>query len=82
METIICPKCKCEHESYGTHEEDCGAWTCEGCGFKFVVEIDYAPSYIEWCVEHDYGPFETFAGIQSRFCLRCNYCQLKSEVVE
>lgn len=65
MSTIDCPKCECEHEPSGRHDDDAGEMTCKGCGFRFVVEIDYEPEYYTTCVKHEFGPWESTA---------CIYC--------
>ena len=84
MDTIDCPRCEYEHEPTGSHEDDSGEMECEGCGFKFVVEIEYDPSYYTSCVEHEYGEFRmqrTARGdeVECRFCVHCQSCQLREQ---
>ena len=55
---IECPRCKTEIEPDGT-SEDAREWTCETCGFVFLVEIEYEPIYSESCVNHEFGDWET-----------------------
>ena len=85
MDTIECPKCGCEHEPCGMHEEDSGEWDCENCGLKFVVEIEYDPSYSVSCVEHEYGEDRELVGrdlrpVRCRFCVHCDACQIIEDV--
>lgn len=84
MDTIDCPKCEHEHEPTGSHEDDVGEMVCENCGFKFLVEIEYEPSYFTHCVTHEYGEFglhTTRAGelVECRFCKHCQMCQLREQ---
>jgi len=84
MTTIDCPKCEHEHEACGSHEDDSGEWECEECGFKFNVEIEYDPSYITTCVEHEYGHFDMYPDgrgnlVKCRFCVHCQKCELFEE---
>jgi len=81
---IECPKCKEAIEPYGNHEEDAGEHECDDCGFKFIVEIDYEPSYSERCVEHKFGEFKTVkdrcgCNCVARYCEYCGSCELKQE---
>lgn len=81
METIDCPKCGYEHIPAGDHDYDSGERECQGCGFKFHVEIDYSPTYSTACMSHEFGPFETRCfddkKIECRFCVYCGKCQLR-----
>jgi Zn ribbon nucleic-acid-binding protein len=84
MDTIDCPKCEHEHQPTGLHEDDIGEMECEKCGFKFEVELEYAPVYSTSCVEHSYGPWtarEDRQGkqIECRFCIYCQRCELREE---
>lgn len=86
MDTIDCPKCEHEHQPTGSHEDDSGEMECEACGFKFEVEVEYDPRYLTSCVEHEYGLFEQKAVrngelVECRFCVHCQRCQLRKEVV-
>lgn len=54
MNIIDCPKCGCEYDPSGDHDFDSGEWTCEECGCKFIVEIDYEPDYSSRCAGHTY----------------------------
>jgi len=81
--TIECPKCKHDHEPSGSHDDDHGETECQSCGFKFVVEIEYEPSYSTSCVEHEYGHVLTRHDrrgdpIECRFCLHCGRCKLET----
>lgn len=76
MDTIDCPKCGCEHEPSGSHDDDAGEMKCEECGFAFRVEIEYDPSYSTSCVEHDWGDVEIAAGVPVKFCKHCGGCLL------
>lgn len=78
MDTIDCPKCECEHEPVGNHEDDAGEMTCEDCGFVFVVEIEYEPTYSTQCKACEFGEFKTLPhgqpGYEYRECVYCgNY---------
>jgi hypothetical protein len=75
---IECPKCKAETEPCGSHEDDAGERECDECGFRFVVEIEYDPSYSTSCVEHEYGEFGVCGSgrVSARFCKHCQKCQL------
>ena len=53
--TINCPKCEYEHAPSGSHEDDIGERTCDNCGFKFHVEIDYDPDYSTSCVKCEFN---------------------------
>lgn len=81
MDTIDCPQREHEHTPVGSHDEDSGEMECEECGFKFIVQIDYDPSYYTSCVEHEYGPSETRASrgelVECRFCIHCQKCELR-----
>lgn len=73
MSDYECPKCKHEHEACGSHEDDEGEQTCDQCGFKFVVMIEYDPSYSTTCVTHEWGPFKHLGnGSGAEFCIHCN----------
>ena len=76
---IECPKCHCEHEPMGMHDEDAGEWECENCGFVFVVEIDYDLIYDSECVNHKFPTeFEKHnEQYEKRHCEYCGKCELK-----
>lgn len=81
MRSIDCPKCEHEHAPTGCDEQDTGEFTCEQCGFEFLVEVEYEPSYLTTCVTHKWGEIKVhltgFGNFQGRFC---EYCQAyKSE---
>lgn len=81
METMDCPKCEHEHEPAGIHEDDAGEMSCESCGFRFRVEIEYTPSYLTHCVEHEFGEWGLKADlsgelVRCRFCTHCQMCQV------
>ena len=82
MSDYECPKCKTEYEASGSHEEDSGERTCDECGFQFVVEIEYDPSYYVYCVECEFGEYEhreTSRGAgEFRFCKHCGACEMKT----
>ena len=40
-----CPHCDHGYKASGSHEDDSGEHTCDECGCRFVVRIDYEPSY-------------------------------------
>lgn len=86
METIFCPKCGRERKPTGIDEDDRGEHECQGCGFKFHVEIEYSPTYSTACMIHEFGPFETRSfydkKIDCRFCAYCGKCQLREEAEE
>ena len=87
MNTIDCPKCEHEHQPSGPHEDDHGEMTCKSCGFRFVVEIEYDPSYYTSCVEHEYGEFGVYANasgesVECRLCVHCSACQLREQVAD
>lgn len=80
-DTYDCPKCGHEHEPNGSHDDDAGKQTCDNCGFEFIVEIEYDPSYYTRCVVHEYGepevqkqPDGTELGF--RKCVHCGQCDL------
>ena len=77
---IECPKCKTEHEPAGTCE-DAGEWSCEECGFVFLVEIEYDPVYSERCVNHEYGDWVT-KGFTYRSCKWCGNFDIRQEHVD
>ena len=52
---IECPKCGCDHEPVGIHEEDSGRRHCDSCGYYFRVSIDYNPEYHISCVDCEWG---------------------------
>lgn len=77
MDTIDCPKCEHEHKPRGSHGDDSGERNCEACGFAFVVEIEYDPSYHTSCIECEWGGPETIwdrMGNPHRV-VRCLHCQ-------
>lgn len=82
MPDYECPKCKAEYDACGSHEDDAGEQTCDSCGFRFVVEIEYDPSYDTHCVEHEYGEYErrdTSRGPGDfRFCVHCGACEMRA----
>lgn len=73
-----CPKCKCEYEPIGCHEEDSGEHCCDQCCFKFIVEIEYDPTYSTTCVECEFGEpqvHDTATGKHKfQFCKHCERC--------
>lgn len=82
MDTIDCPKCEHEHQPSGTHADDIGEMECEACGFTFIVDIDYDPSYSTRCKVHEFGEHETRltrmgTTVECRFCVHCQMCELK-----
>lgn len=82
MDTIDCPKCEYEHIPTGSHEDDAGDFTCESCGFEFIVEVEYDPSYSTACKTHSWGEYHAHT-LRSgrtetvRFCEHCMRCELK-----
>lgn len=89
MSTIDCPKCGYQHIPTGVHDDDGGEHECEGCGVNFYVEIEYSPTYLTACMDHEWGPFRTFKtedvggeAIDCRFCVYCGKCQLREEAEE
>lgn len=81
MDTIDCPRCGQEHDPSGCHEEDSGDMTCEACGFGFVVEIEYSPSYNTSCEKHQYGDvaIHTDGETKYRACSFCGSVKLENE---
>lgn len=69
---IECPKCEYCHEPAGNHEDDCGRRTCRGCGFEFLVEVEYEPIYYTSCIAHEWGDVRNEG--TSRPYRTCNYC--------
>jgi len=75
-----CPKCKTEYNATGSHEDDEGERECDECGFKFIVEVEYDPTYDTHCVEHQYGEVETFHdGFRFRRCEHCGKCEAEKD---
>ena len=79
MNEIECPKCKETYCPAGCHEDDAGQQTCETCGFKFVVEIEYEPEYDTRCVVHEYGEAKLAASTKYRACHYCGHVVLCEE---
>jgi len=71
MSDFECPKCGAEHEASGSHEDVAGERECDECGFMFVVEIEYDPSYSVSCVNHEWV-FERCGN--TCHGNRCKYC--------
>ncbi len=74
-DTINCPKCEYEHDADGCHEDLVGERTCDECGFAFIVEIEYDPSYSTKCVKHEAGDVsdeEALLGYGGT--TRCKFC--------
>ena len=78
---IECPRCKTEHEPHGS-DEDAREWTCEACGFVFLVEIEYEPIYSERCVKHEYGDWVTGDTLTYRSCNWCGNFEILQEQVD
>lgn len=78
-----CPKCKTEYEASGSDADDAGEKACERCGFRFAVEIEYFPSYIASCVQHEYGPWQRRETPQGRgryrACVHCGACEMQEK---
>ncbi len=68
---IFCPKCGHEHWPVGIHEEDYGEQDCESCGFKFVVDIEYDPTYSVSCLDHDWEVKESPSLRKYQQCQHC-----------
>ena len=66
-----CPKCKAEYVAAG-NDEDAGEHICEECGYKFIVEIEYDPSYSTRCAEHDWKPYRSGFGFVGQQCSVCS----------
>lgn len=49
MADYECPKCGVGYDATGCHHDDAGEHECEECGFAFVVQVEYEPSYIVTC---------------------------------
>lgn len=75
-----CPKCGVVYEPVGSHEEDAGERECEDCGFLFIVEIEYEPTYSTRCVEHQWGEPEHHWPYTARYCQHCGSVDPKSIV--
>lgn len=71
MSDYECPKCKKEYEASGSHEDDAGDRKCDACGFRFIVTIEYEPSYDTSCVQHEFGNLETHGALTCRVCVHC-----------
>jgi hypothetical protein len=54
MDTIDCPKCGYEHTPTGNHEDDSGEMECDGCKFRFIVDVEYDPCYYTHCKSHEW----------------------------
>lgn len=81
MDTIDCPYCGNEHAPVGNHEEDSGERECDGCGFKFIVEVEYSPSYSVTCVEHKFGSVLNYMDGDSLVkYVACELCSFAKEV--
>jgi Zn ribbon nucleic-acid-binding protein len=72
MSDFECPKCKTEYEASGSHEDDSGDRKCAKCGFRFIVTIEYEPSYYTSCVKHEFGEVQQHGLFQARFCVHCS----------
>lgn len=83
MNEIYCPKCEHAYEPTGDHETDEGETECDECGFKFIVEIEYDPTYDIRCVEHEFGLTQhTHKGeraVAFQVCEFCNHIRLVEE---
>ena len=66
MDEIECPKC-CLRTDVDSPGEAEGEWTCEECGFKFIVEVEYEPTYWVTCKTHEYSP-------DARGLVSCKWC--------
>ena len=76
MSDIECPKCGLEHEPSGSHEDDSGEWTCDNCGFVFIVEIEYDPYYIVECKNHEWGDWREWMDYDPQYkTRRCSLCE-------
>ena len=73
MSDYECPNCKTEHDATGSHEDDIGETQCDECGFWFIVDIEYDPSYSTSCKNHTYGePRISMDGeTDFRACVHC-----------
>lgn len=69
-ECIICPRCKHEHYSTGSHDDDSGEHECDECEFRFHVELEYEPSFTSLCVDHKWVPSQFLPGR-----VFCKYCE-------
>ncbi len=78
---IECPKCKNEYDPCGCHEDDSGEQECAECGFVFIVEIEYDPSYTSSCKTHEYGDYRWFqtrqGPVEAKSCNHCGHVILK-----
>lgn len=78
MSDYECPKCNYQYEATGSYEDDHGEQECENCGFKFIVEVEYDPSYSTRCVTHEYSQPRVIKrfprSVSARFCIRCQAC--------
>lgn len=75
MSDYECPKCNAEYNAEynasGGHDDDAGEQICEECGYKFIVDIEYDPSYSTRCAEHDWTPYTSGAGLVGERCRVC-----------
>ena len=75
-----CPKCKTEYDVTGC-PDDVGEQQCENCGFLFIVEIEYEPTYDATCVEHSYSESRRspiFVGLL-RVCEYCHHAEIRPD---
>lgn len=81
MDTIDCPKCEHEHDPAGNHDDDSGEMECEECGFKFIVTIEYEPSYSTECAVHEWSERVSRHGEPRphRFCVNCRIIKLECD---
>ena len=81
-----CPKCKAEYNATDS-PDDAGEHECDECGFVFIVEIDYEPSYDATCLTHEFGEWETFVATsrsligehELRSCKYCGKCEVRED---
>lgn len=71
MSDFECPKCKHQHEATGSHEDDSGQRDCEACGFLFVVEVEYMPTYSTFCHVHEWNREIVGNGLIGFRCVHC-----------
>lgn len=71
MSDFECPKCKAEHEATGSHEDDAGEQACDACGFVFIVQVEYSPTYDTFCAVHEWSRAAVGMGLIG---YRCVYC--------
>lgn len=80
MSDYECPKCHTEHEATGSHEDDVGEQECNACGFRFIVSIEYDPTYETECATHEWVYESVGNGTFGNRCAVCGSVDWRSLV--